>query len=92
MDDKVKGFTSSDFRFFAGNGCVYAIALRPDANGEYTIKSLAKKQGMLNAYIEKIICLADDGEATFEHGAEALKIKHGLKGDMPVAFKIIFGG
>lgn len=51
-DGNVKEFTSSDFRFLAGHGCIYIIALRPAENGEYLVKTFAKKQGAFNTKIE----------------------------------------
>ncbi len=90
QDGNVKQFSSADFRFFAGQGCVYAAALRPDQDGTYLIKSFAKKQGKLNAAIDKIICLNDKKEFEFEHSEDGLKIKCDAVDDMPVGFKICF--
>lgn len=90
QDGTVKEFTSSDFRFFAGHGCLYAAALRPSADGTYLIRSFAKKQGMLNTAINRIICLHDGGEACFEHTQNGLKIDFKAGTDMPVVFKICF--
>lgn len=89
MDGMVKEFTSADFRFFAGNGCIYAIALGPDPKGSYTIKSFAKKQGKLNAAIKKIICLNDKQEVSFDHGKECLALNHGVDTDLAVAFRLV---
>ena len=89
QDAAVKEFTSSDFRFFAGNGCIYAIALRPDERGAYCIRSFAKKQGKLNTCIRKISCLSDNSEAAFAHEEDGLKICSKAGGDMPVAFRIM---
>ena len=93
QDGEVKKFTSSDFRFFAGNGCIYAIALHPSADGSYSIKSFAKKQGKLNAQIMKIICLADGLELIFAHQEDELRIQYApsdpIRDTMPVAFKIV---
>ena len=87
-DGVVKKFTSSDFRFFAGNGCIYAIALCPDEDGSYLIKSFARKQGKLNTQIERITCLQNGEELPFEHKEDGLRIRCGVRGDMPVAFKL----
>ena len=88
MDAEAKAFTSSDFRFFSGKGCIYAIALRPDASGSYQIKSFARKQGRLNAGIKEITCLNDGGRLTFAHNEEGLFIEHDAGTDLPVVFKI----
>jgi alpha-L-fucosidase len=89
QDGSVKAFTSADFRFFAGGGCIYAIALRPDPNGTYLIRSFAKKQGKLNAGIGKITCLQNGEEAAFEHDENGLQIRCGVDGTLPVAFRIL---
>lgn len=88
-DGDVKEFTSGDFRFFAGRGCIYAVAMRPDAAGKYSIKSFAKKQGKLNTQIERIICLNDETPVSFEHNEAALCIHCSHAAEMPVAFKIM---
>ncbi len=88
MDGEVKQFTSADLRFFAGRGCIYAVALKGDEKGRYTIKSFAKKQGKLNAKIEKIVCLGDGREVTFDHNENGLDITGAPAADMPVAFRI----
>ena len=88
QDKAAKAFTSSDFRFFAGCGCVYAIALRPDPEGYYNIRSFAKKQGKLNALIGEITCLADGRKAEFDHAEDGLKIRCRVEGEMPVSFRI----
>ena len=88
QDGAVKRFTSSDFRFFAGAGCIYAVALRPDKEGTYRIQSFARKQGKLNAGIEKVICLSEKAEVHFDHNESGLFIRCQAKGDMPVVFQI----
>ncbi len=88
MDGDVKQFTSSDFRFFSGNGSIYAIALRPDPHGTYTIKSFAKKQGMLNMKIKTIISLDSRKELSFDHKEDGLTIRYDTDTDMPVVFRI----
>ncbi len=87
-DGTMKEFTSSDFRFFSGNGSVYAIALRPDPDGVYSIKSFAKKQGKLNAKIESITALGTDGVLSFDHNGESLVIRYSTDSEMPVVFKL----
>ncbi|MCR5591737.1 MAG: alpha-L-fucosidase [Lachnospiraceae bacterium] len=89
MDGKVKEFTSADWRFFAGKGCVYAIALRPDAKGTYVINSFARTQGKLNASIKQIICLNDKCEVSFDHTKEHLLLNHVVDTDLPVAFRLV---
>ncbi|MCR4806628.1 MAG: alpha-L-fucosidase [Lachnospiraceae bacterium] len=91
-DGKVKEFTSGDFRFLAGRGCTYVIALRPAEDGIYRVTSFGKRQGAYNTAIREII-RPDTGErAGFEHTADALVIKSTMKASgeykMPVVFKI----
>ncbi|MCR5687341.1 MAG: alpha-L-fucosidase [Lachnospiraceae bacterium] len=88
MDGSVKEFTSSDFRFFAGDGSVYAIALRCAHDGKYRISGFGRKQGLLNADIGKIVCLNDGNEADFEHREDCLMINAGAKTELPVAFRL----
>ena len=88
MDGKVKEFTSSDFRFFAGDGSIYAIALRSSSDGIYRIRHFAKKQGFLNARISKISCLNDKSPVSFDHGEECLEIRSDIATDLPVAFRL----
>ena len=52
-------YTSQDFRFTINHGKLYAIALRPSENGQYTIHALADKgkdtsQSDLNAIIGQV--------------------------------------
>ncbi len=87
-DAEVKAFTSSDFRFFSGKGCIYAVAMRSDPEGDYFIRSFAKKQGKLNAKIGKIVCLSDGREVDFIHDKDGLRIRCEAGIKMPVAFRI----
>ena len=41
QDRKETMYTPADYRFTAGNGAIYAIAMRCPDNGEFTVKSLA---------------------------------------------------
>ena len=88
QDANVKTFTSSDFRFFAGNGCIYAIALRPSADGAYLIRSFAKKQGKLNACIRDVTCLSEGKPAAYDHRPDGLRIRCDTCGEYPVTFRI----
>ncbi len=91
-DGKVKEFTSSDFRFLAGHGCIYVIALRPSEDGHYRVLSFGKKQGCFNTAISKITRPGCDDKIDFEHKENGLHImSHGdVSPDslMPVVFKI----
>lgn len=87
-DGNVKEFTSSDFRFLAGHGCIYIIALRPAENGEYLVKTFAKKQGAFNTKIESITCPGSREGLKYEHTADGLAIRYDTKDEMPVVFRI----
>lgn len=43
-DSSATEYTGSDFRFTAGNGCIYATCLRYPGDGQIRIKSLAKSK------------------------------------------------
>lgn len=91
-DGVKKEFTSKDFRFTMGRGCLYAIAMRCDENGEYCIHSLgikdASKQANFHGIIEKIEALGFDDELTWSRSEQGLEIHTIIKSDMPVVFKI----
>jgi hypothetical protein len=88
QDAAVKEFTSADFRFFAGNGSIYAIALRPSADGEYLIKNFARKQGNLNTEIRSITCLSEEKQVMYDHRPDGLRICCETGGEYPVVFRI----
>lgn len=91
-DGKAKEFTSDDFRFLAGNGCIYVIALRPSNDGRYKIHSFARKQGCFNTAILRITQVDTGEPVDFDHKENGLIImSHGDRSPdslMPVAFKI----
>ncbi|MBO4346482.1 MAG: alpha-L-fucosidase [Lachnospiraceae bacterium] len=90
-DGKVKGFTSSDFRFLAGRGCIYIVAMRPSEKGIYDIKSFARKQGAFNCGISEIKMLGSDEIVEFKHTEEELRIitQGKNENDNPIVFKLI---
>ncbi|MCR4647930.1 MAG: alpha-L-fucosidase [Lachnospiraceae bacterium] len=90
MDGTVKGFTSSDFRFLAGKGCIYIIALRPSETCGYSVRSFAKKQGFFNSEITKITMLEGKDPIEFYHTSESLEIKtcKTSDNDFPKVFKL----
>lgn len=87
-DGNVKEFTSDDFRFLAGNGCIYIIALRPSDTGEYKVRSFAKKQGAFNSKIIKITRPGIKKAPDFEHTQDGLIIRCESGSDMPVVFRL----
>lgn len=90
QDGNVKAFSCEDFRFLAGKGHIYIIALRPSADGHYTVKSFAKKQGLFNSCISEIVRLGDNSPLNFAHDNEALHITCATEDskDLPVVFRL----
>lgn len=92
QDGNVKEFTSNDFRFLAGNGCIYVIAMRPSDDGRYCVNSFAKKQGCFNTAIKGIINTGLNEPVDFEHKENGLIImSHRDRfpdSKMPVVFRI----
>ncbi len=90
QDGNVKAFSSEDFRFLAGNGHIYVIAMRPSKDGNYAVKSFAKKQGLFNSPIAEIVRLGDNSPLEFTHDGDALRIKCNSSDsdDLPVVFRL----
>ena len=88
QDGNVKAFTSSDFRFLAGNGCLYVVAMQPDRDTPCLVKSLARKQDLFLTKIKKITCLKTGDAVSFEHTPEGLRFAGTADGDMPVIYRI----
>ncbi len=90
QDGNVKEFSSADFRFLSGNGCIYIIAMRPDKYGEYTVKSFAKRQGSFNSHVLSVTCLKDGASLDYKHDEDGLHIisKADSSDDMPVVFRL----
>ena len=88
QDASVKNFSSSDFRFTAGNGKLYIIALRAATDGKYSIKSFAKKQGAYDGKIKRITALEKGEDVKFIHDGDALKINYKTDSEYPVVFRL----
>ena len=88
QDGTAKAFSSEDFRFMAGNGCLYIAAMRPSENGEYNVKSFAAKDGFYMGKILDVECLSEKKKAEYKHTADGLSISCTTNGDMPVVFKL----
>lgn len=91
-DGAAKNYTSEDFRFTAGNGCIYATCLAYPENGELKIYSLSKgdfNSTSFQGIITKVELLGVEQAISYEHTKEALII-HGpkLKNGCPVVIKV----
>lgn len=88
------GYTSKDFRFTAGNGAIYAIAMNFPENGSVNIKSLAFSKDANSASFQGIITdvkiLGFDGAVDWTHDETGLHVTaQGIKSDFPVTIKVI---
>ena len=87
-------YTSEDFRFTEKDGNIYAAAMKPSKNGDYLIKSLAKKgedgTSSFKGLIANVTLLEDGSHVKWEHleNGLSIKMKGHRKNDMPVVFKI----
>lgn len=87
------GYTSHDIRYTVSGGYLYAIALRPSADGCYTMKKLCWRdidsEHGFHGIITKVECLGHEGQTTFTRDREGLHIKTCvITGDEPVVFRI----
>ena len=92
-DQQEKVFTSRDFRFTAGNGAIYAFALRYPKDGKVCISSFkkSKDQNMpeFHGIIRKVSILGSDEEISFERTENGLEFKtQTVASEFPVVIKI----
>lgn len=92
-DLSATAYTKEDFRFTAGNGCIYAICLKYPMDGKITIRSLSKtKDGNkpnFHGIIRDVKVLGFDGPAAFYCDEEGLHVTaQNVKNDFPVVVKI----
>ncbi len=87
-----KHFTCRDFRFTTSKGALYAVALKPSADGRYCIRSLGVqdpgKPANFHGIVRGVTALDGGAAVPFERDGEGLHLTHRTRGDMPVAFKI----
>ena len=88
MDGDEKAFTSEDFRFTYGKGCIYAFQLRPDGN-DVTIRTLAAK-GMYDFCLGTVELLGHPGYLEANRTGEGLRIRlpDNVSSKFPLCFKI----
>ncbi len=92
-EGNASGYTTKDFRFTAGHGCIYAIALKFPKSGKLNIKSLAFSHDSNSASFQGIITnveiLGCKSRIKYKHDAKGLHIDaSGYTNDMPVVIKV----
>lgn len=86
-------YTSEDFRFTAGNGCIYAACLRCPEDGHITIRALAKTRDAnkpnFHGIIRKVEILGFPGAPAYAVDEDGLHItaQH-VHSDFPVVVKV----
>ncbi len=86
-----KNFTSEDFRFTMGNGCLYAIVMKVSEDGQYCIRSLGEQDASRQANFHGIIRgveLLGGGNLEWRRDGQGLHIRCGKKSGLPVAMRI----
>lgn len=85
-------YTHKDFRFTAGNGCIYATCMRWPADGKVRIKSLARGGANSSAFqgiINDVEILGCDVPVTYRHEDGGLYVEAtGFTSDQPVVIKV----
>lgn len=92
-EGRQSSYTSKDFRFTAGHGCIYATCLSYPEDGTLVIRSLAKNTDANGTAFQGILTSAEilgcNGPVSYEQTSEGL-IVHGPKkwNEYPVVVKI----
>lgn len=86
-------YTSEDFRFTAGNGCIYAICLKFPEDGKITIHSLSKSidasKPNFHGIIRKVSILGSEEQIDFHCDEVSLHfITNNVKSEFPVVIKV----
>ena len=92
-EGNASAYTNEDFRFTAGHGCIYAIALNYDGSKDICIKSLACGRDANSVSFQGIITdveiLGYNGKAEWSHETDGLRIKAtGYTTGFPVVIKV----
>ncbi|MCM1048797.1 MAG: alpha-L-fucosidase [Clostridiales bacterium] len=92
-DAAANSYTSKDFRFTAGNGCIYAICLKYPQDGRVTIHSLSKTHDAnkpnFHGIIRKVCVLGFDEQIDFQCDEDGLHfVTKNVKSDFPVVIKV----
>ena len=92
-DAKETEYTAEDFRFTAGNGCVYAICMKYPKDGKITIRSLAKCENshkqLFYSTIKKISVLGSAEEIDYTWDERGISFTtQQVRSKNPVVIKI----
>lgn len=93
QDQKELCYTPEDYRFTAGNGCIYAIAMKCPDDGRFTVKSLADSRNQnvpeFHGIISDVKLLGNARKLSWHKDAEGLHVSApGIHSDFPVVLKI----
>lgn len=93
QDGSDKSYTEKDFRFTAGNGCIYAICLHYPEHGRIVIEALSdsddQNKPRFHGIIKDVEILGFDEKIQFTKDKEALKFTTTtVESTMPVVIKI----
>ncbi|MCR5426044.1 MAG: alpha-L-fucosidase [Lachnospiraceae bacterium] len=86
-------YTSSDYRFTAGHGNIYAICMRCPKDGQFLVRSLADSADQnvpeFHGIIGSVEILGYDGAVNWSVDKSALKVSApGVSSDFPVTLRI----
>lgn len=92
-DGKPKKYTSEDFRFTCGNGCIYAISMTYPKDGKICIKSLATSEDQnlpkFHGIIKNVSVLGFDEKITYNVTKDGLSfVTKSVTSELPVVIKI----
>ncbi len=92
-EGNISEYTSEDFRFTAGNGCIYAIALKFPEDGKVCVKSLAvgknANSSAFQGIIRNVSVLGCDAPVEWNADKDGLHVNaSGHTSDFPVVIKV----
>ena len=90
-DQKVKVFTSQDFRFTVQGGHIYAIALKESEDGKYLIRtfsSASEKGEGFTGIIQNVEVLGAETKAIWEQTKSGLKVSTEYRSGAPIVFRL----
>ena len=87
------GYTREDFRFTAGNGCIYAICMAWPEDGEVVVRSLGESDDpnkpAFHGLIAGVDVLGFVGEVAWEVKKDGLRVTAaGMRSEMPVVVRV----
>ena len=94
FSDGIVDYTPEDFRFTAGNGCIYAICMDCPADGAFTVKSLAANSDHNGSGFQGLIIGVEalghpQISAGFRQDETGLHVSvPGIASDFPVVLKV----